>query len=149
MKLIPVDPSNETHLKVLYDLLAERTPEQSISHKRMPTWEEHVAHVVAFTSRASEAAHFDWCLIEVDALSRPEGAVYLTALNEIGIGILHGRQGYGYGPRAICLMMEKHGLRKAFANVNPANARSIAMFEKRFNAKLIQFTYEIEVSGAD
>lgn len=147
MRLIPVDPANEEHLRVLYDLLAERTPEQSISHREMPTWEEHRRHVASKMHDYAAGRHKDWCLIQNAA--GIVGAVYLTNNKEIGISIFREFQRHGFGPAAVRMMMEKHALKMAIANVNPANHPSIAMFEKRFNAKLIQFTYEIECPGAD
>lgn len=40
MKLISIDRRKE-YVDVLWKLLQERTPEQSISHKRMPSYDEH------------------------------------------------------------------------------------------------------------
>ena len=139
MKLVPVDSANEAHLRDLYDLLAERPTEASISHRAMPTWEEHCRFVQG-------CPYAGWCLVQ-NALGIV-GSVYLTLDNAIGISIYREFQRHGFGPAAVRMMMERHGLAKAIANVNPANHPSIAMFEKRFNAKLIQFTYEIECPGA-
>jgi hypothetical protein len=48
MKLIPISEHPDA-ARILYALLAERTPEQSISHKKMPTWEEHLEHIKRHT----------------------------------------------------------------------------------------------------
>ena len=143
MKLIPVDPSNEAHLRALYDLLAERPVEASISHKKMPTWEEHKEHVAAMTNPASERAHLDWCLIEGLKPPRVVGSVYLSANNEIGISIFRQYQGMWLGPDAVVMMMMKHGERNYYANINPANEASRKMFEK-LGFKLIQYTLALE-----
>src|SRR5947209_13937485 len=37
--------TTDSALITLYQLLQERTPEQSISHKEMPSWDEHVAYI--------------------------------------------------------------------------------------------------------
>jgi RimJ/RimL family protein N-acetyltransferase len=130
VKLIPVDTGNEAHLRDLYDLLEERTPGQSISHRRMPTWQEHKDHVYAMTNPASERAHQDWCLIQNAA--GIVGAVYLREF-----------QGHGYGPNAVVMMMMKHGERNYLANVAPNNEASRKMFEK-LGFKLIQVTLALE-----
>ncbi len=62
--------------KVLYDLLKERRPAESISHRRMPSWEEHCRFV------DSRPYQF-WYLI--DGGDEFLGAIYLTErLSEIG-----------------------------------------------------------------
>jgi RimJ/RimL family protein N-acetyltransferase len=148
VKLIPVDPANEEHLRVLYELLEERTPEQSISHRRMPTREEHCRFVGDKTPKRLEdgelffiGSYQDWCLIQNAA--GIVGAVYLTRANEIGIGILREFQGHGYGPNAVVMMMMKHGERNYYANINPANEPSRKMFE-RLGFKTIQHTLALE-----
>ena len=79
MKLISVYdyPGAE---EILFDLLRERTPEQSISHKSLPT---RIQHRMFIGSQPYKA----WYLIEV---SDVVGAIYLTYYDEIGIFIFHG-----------------------------------------------------------
>ena len=134
MKLIPVDPGNEAHLRDLYDLLEERPAEASISHRRMPTWKQHQNFVAT-------SDYLDWCLIQNAA--GIVGAVYLTRANEIGIGIFREFQGHGYGPNAVVMMMMKHGERNYYANINPANEPSRKMFE-RLGFKAVQHTLALE-----
>lgn len=155
MKLIPVDPANEEHLRVLYDLLAERPKEASISHKKMPTWEAHVAFVaraidygfgIGRTQLIRRGQYLDWCLLQEEHGARAYtwiGAVYLTKQNEIGISVFKYAQGKGFGSAAVGAMMDKHGARRYLANVNPANEPSRKMFEK-LGFKLIQHTYALE-----
>jgi RimJ/RimL family protein N-acetyltransferase len=135
VRLIPVDPDNETHLKALYDLLAERTPEQSISHKRMPTWEEHCAFV------ASEP--YEAWYVGVHETGVILGAVYLTRANEVGVAIRSDFRGRDHGILAVYHLMRKHGPRRYLANINPANGVSAAMFRK-LGFKLVQHTYALE-----
>lgn len=147
MKLVPVDSSNETHLEALYDLLAERTPEQSISHKEMPSWGQHERFVRDMTPKRLEdgelyyiASYEDWCLICI-----PQGiigAVYLTRVSEIGVSLFGKATRLGLGLEAVRMMMEKHGHRRYLANINPANEASRKMFEA-LGFKHIQDTYEL------
>ena len=65
--------------RVLYELLSERTPEQSISHKRMPPLAEHAAFVL---DHMTHQPHYQaWYTIHTDEVV---GSIYLTHMREIG-----------------------------------------------------------------
>ena len=123
--------------KILYDLLEERDPNANISHKEMPTMSEHEAFVRRMPYRA-------WYLIQTWPTSFREfvGAIYLTNQREIGIGIFKKYQGQGHGTAAVRQLMELHP-GKFYANISPHNPNSVKLF-KRFGAKLIQNTFELE-----
>ena len=139
MKLTMVHDSTPVYW-TLYDLLKERTPEQSISHKKMPTMVEHVDFI-----RSNPYPH--WYLIEADKTpTKPVeflGSVYLTKQREIGIFIFKKHQGEGYATEAIKEIIKMHP-GKFLANVNPANEPSNKLFEK-LGGKIIQHTYEVEL----
>lgn len=126
----------------LWRLLSERTPEQSISHKAMPTWDEHVSFI---ESRPYEA----WYLIEAvlenvdDVALHTEivGATYLSKQREIGIGIFSQYRGNGYGKHAVRTLMARHPGR-FLANINPANEPSIQLFRSLGFGGPIQITLE-------
>jgi RimJ/RimL family protein N-acetyltransferase len=118
---------------VLYQLLQEREPHVNISHRKLPTWKDHLR----FISRRPYNA---WYLIE--AAQHYVGAIYLTENGEIGIGILERWRGRGYGPAAIRLLMRKHPRERFLANINPKNAKSIRMFSD-MGFHMIQQTYEL------
>jgi len=115
---------------VLYDLLSERTKDQSISHKKMPSFSEHVAF---FNSKPYEA----WYLIK----DKDEwvGSVYLSKNREVGLFIYSADKGKGYGKAALEGLVSLHGL-PLYANINPKNAASIDFFGK-FGFEHIQNTY--------
>lgn len=123
-------PGAETYL---YALLSEREPEQNISHRGMPTVDQHLAFVRSRPYR-------EWHLITVRSVV--VGAVYLTRQWEIGIFIFKAYQGKGHGRRAVQLMRKRHAGRRLLANVNPANAASIALFTG-LGGRHIQQTYEM------
>lgn len=121
---------------MLYELLLERTPEQSISHKQMPTWGEHKAFV---DSNPYEA----WYLIESGEGVSAEyvGAIYLTKLREVGIFIFKRFHCKGMAGQAINLLREAHP-GSLLANVNPKNEASKKLWERQ-GGEIIQVTYAI------
>ncbi len=116
----------------LYDLLKERTQNQSISHKKMPTVGEHATF---FHSKPYAA----WYLIK--AQDEYVGSIYLTEAREVGIFILNRFQGRKYGVLAVERIKEKWP-GPIYANINPDNEQSIKFF-KKLGAKHIQNTYEL------
>ena len=126
-------------MEILYDLLGEREAHQNISHKEMPTFEEHCKFVQSDPYKA-------WYLIiTTDSLfgtGEIVGAIYLTYSNEIGIQIFRNHQGQGYGEQAIRELAAR--FKGPFlANINPDNEGSIRFF-KKLGAKHLQNTYIIE-----
>lgn len=124
-------------VNILWRLLEERPPEANISHRRMPTWEDHCRFVFS-------APYNAWYIIEVgDWVGKcPAGATYLTDQNEIGIGIFRQHQSNGYATAAIKMLMDMHKAEPRFlANIAPGNARSIGLFQN-LGFGLIQQTYE-------
>ncbi len=132
--LMPVMWSDHD-MRILYQLLEERTPEQSISHKSMPTWEEHRAFV-------GSRPYAHWYLAYVANVGIV-GSIYLTHQREIGVSILRAHQRKGYGLAAVRELMRLHPGR-FLANVNPENAASRKLWEG-IGGKLLQVTYEIPV----
>ena len=130
MKLVSVykldDPFN-----LLYRLLKERESFHNISHKEMPTWEDHVKFVLSRPYRV-------WYAIEdVDLV----GSCYLSKKREIGVFVLKEFQGKGYGTFAVKDMMRRWPGR-LLANINPENKVSQAFFQKMGFGGPIQYTYE-------
>ena len=117
--------------QILWELLQERTPEQSISHKDMPTWERHCLFISSYP-------YISWYLIETD--EGIVGSIYLTNLDEIGIFIFKEYHGKGYAAEAIQLLMKTHPRDQFLANINPSNFKSESLF-KKLGFKHIQNTY--------
>ena len=122
----------ETATLRLYELLSERTPAQSISHKAMPTYLEHTQFVMSHP-------YFSWYLIQSDA-GEIVGSIYLTHQREVGISVFRKHRRQGYAEQAIRLLMSINPGR-FLANIAPENAASAALFAK-FGARHIQDTYE-------
>ena len=132
MRLVDVYSDTKAFIWHLYELLQERTPEESISHRRIPSWSSHVEFV------KSNPYHV-WYVIEVDGYT--VGATYLTKQREIGIFIFKAYQGQGYGKQAVKMLMEKHP-GPYLANVNPANEKSKKLWES-LGGEVIQHTYRL------
>lgn len=134
MKLVDVYnvPDLTDHL---WSVLAERSPHENISHRQMPSLQQHRDFVAG---RPYEA----WYLVDV-GYEDYAGAVYLTHQREIGVGIRRKFRGFGYGKMATLALMDLHGPGRYLANVAPFNFVSQAMFSD-IGAKLIQYTYELQ-----
>jgi RimJ/RimL family protein N-acetyltransferase len=124
--------------QVLFSLLAEREPEVNVSHRKMPTWKEHVRFVESMPYEA-------WYFIEVNG--DLVGVVYLSKLDEIGVQIFKAHWGHGYGRRAVKELMARHGPKRFLANINPSNNRSRRVFTELGFTKC-QETYECVSGGA-
>ena len=125
---------NKSDFRFLYDLLQERNPRTFISHKKMPTYEEHVNFV-------SSKPYSKWYIIEIDG--KRSGSIYLTKQNEIGIFLKEGLQKRGIGSKALMALMEKNSGVRYLANINPKNLSSMNFFKKA-GFTLIQYTYELK-----
>ena len=129
MNLVPITREKRA-IEILYDLLKERTPEQSISHKVMPTIEEHAEFVRSHP-------YLCWYLLLDDDYV---GSVYLSKQREIGVFIFKGHQGKGFATEGVRMLMERWP-GKFLANVAPTNPASRRFFEK-FGFRHIQDTLE-------
>ena len=136
MKLVSVyDTIKDGSEICLYRLLGERTPEQSISHRGMPTLEEHQKFIRRKPYRS-------WFMIE-NNYAEWVGSIYLSKQNEIGIFIFKAEQGNGHAYWAAQQLKRIYRGERLLANINPANTASIEFF-KKFGAKHIQNTYQLE-----
>ena len=118
-------------------LLEERAPHANISHRGMPTWKNHLR----FISRHPYAA---WYLVRSG--DDYVGAVYLTTLGEIGVGVLAQWRKHGFGRAAVVALMRKHPRSRFLANINPKNSEWVGMF-RGLDFEIIQHTYELRVSA--
>ena len=135
----------------LYDLLKERSTEEdrhvNISHRQLPSWEDHVAFI--------DSMPYERWFVIVDQTGVSEfkclGTCYVTKRNEIGVHLFKHARGRGIGTAAVKELMERKplpaepGVRHGqyIANINPNNQASIRMFEK-LGFRHIQNTYQLE-----
>ena len=129
LKLLSI---NEKDYEFLYKLLSERKQITFISHKKMPTYEEHVKFV-------KSEPYSKWYIIQID--DKKIGSIYLTKQNEIGIFLKEDIQRRGIGSDALNELININPGLRYLANINPKNKKSIDFFKKS-GFKLIQYTYE-------
>jgi len=129
LKLKEVD---EKDVQFLYNLLEERKPVTYISHKKMPTYEEHVNFV-------KSSPYSKWYIIEVDG--ERAGSIYLTKQNEIGIHFFKKYEESERYQHVIKKLMLECPEEKFFININPRNELYLS-FANELGFSLIQHTYE-------
>jgi RimJ/RimL family protein N-acetyltransferase len=117
----------------LYELLSEREPTANISHREMPTYENHIKFVMS-------KPYSKWYIIIYN--KKKVGSIYLSKQDEIGIFIKKGMQEKGIGMKALKILMSTEPRKRFLANISPKNKKSIQFFKKN-GFKLIQYTYEL------
>lgn len=133
MKLI--DLYEDKHWELPFQLLKEREPHQNISHREMPTWEQHCAFV-----RSKPYLAWYWFTSPAEF---PAGCVYLSKQREIGVGVLKAHRGQGLAREAIRELMRLDP-GPFIANFNPANVPSIRLFHSLGFTRPVQVTYAHE-----
>jgi len=131
--LVKLKTISKSDYQFLYNLLMERDTRVNISHKKMPTYNQHVSFV-------SAKPYSKWYVILCGA--NKAGSIYLTSQNEIGIFIKKSFQNKQIGNIALDELIQKNPKKRYLANVNPQNKKSMRFF-KNNGFKLIQYTYEL------
>ena len=126
---------SKSDYRFLYDLLKERNSKINISHKRMPTWEEHVRFV-------KSKPYSKWYII----YNKDEkiGSIYLSKQSEIGIHLLKKYEKESIHLESIKKLMLLNSKIKFRANVSPKNKNYIMLFEK-LGFEMVQHTYELDL----
>lgn len=104
-----------------YYLLATRPKEANISHKKLPTWDEHVA----YWRKISKIWRVGKILI--DNYKRV-GYVYITQKDEVGIHIDPKYWGRGIAKKVLGEITSACAC-NLYANIAPKNKRSIKLFQ--------------------
>jgi RimJ/RimL family protein N-acetyltransferase len=118
--------------KFLFDLLKERDSRANISHKKMPTYAEHIKFI-------KSKPYSKWYIIFKS--KQKIGSIYLSKNDEIGIFVSKKFRGKNIGNYALSELIKKNPRKRFLANVNPKNKKSISFF-KNNGFKLIQYTFE-------
>ncbi len=134
------DPERNWYEMFLYKLLQERKPYQNISHKEMPSYEDHVRFV-----RENRGKYKEWFLIQkVVPPYDFVGSIYLGPENNVGIFILDNSLRRGYGALALKRLCEYYkNISIINANIAPTNSISLAFFINqgfKYAGKTIEYT---------
>jgi len=133
IKLIKIFPR---HYKFLYDLLTERKPFENISHKKLPSYSNHVKFI-------KSTPYSKWLLIEYR--DKIIGSVYLSKNKEIAIWIKKSIKDHKMEIHKKVLeeVITKFTRKKYLTNINPRN-KKIINFYKKNGFKLIHSTFQLE-----
>ena len=99
----------------LYDLLKNKDPNANISHKKMPSYDEHVKFVMS-------KPYTNWYIIEYD--KKNVGTIYLSKQDEIGISINNDYEYDQIVKPALKLLMKLNQRKRYLANTSPKDVRS-------------------------
>ena len=120
----------------LYDLLKNKDPNANISHKKMPSYDEHVEFVMS-------KPYTNWYIIEYD--KKNVGAIYLSKQDEIGISIKRDYKYEQIAKPALKLLIKLNPRKRYLANTSPKDVRSQEFFLKNgFNS--LEYVYEIKTN---
>lgn len=129
---------HQVDVDFLYEVLKARPPEANISHREMPTPEQHKQFV---HRRPYEC----WYIVQAQSddglVTTRIGAIYISKQREVGIHLLEAYWGTGFAERALALLRQNHP-GPLLANVAPGNTRSQEFFMKA-GGRLIQYTYTL------
>lgn len=132
MKLVDVYSTDKAY-DILYDLLKEREPFQNISHKAMPTWDQHIAFV-------NSKPYSHWYLVELDG--EFVGSIYISKQRELGRFLFKKHTGKGLMHEAFKLLHARHP-GKYIGNVAPGNRPAQKQVENE-GWKLVQYVYVLD-----
>ncbi|MEM3064603.1 MAG: GNAT family protein [Candidatus Nitrosotenuis sp.] len=130
---VKLQPVKKTDIKFLYDLLNERDPIFNISHKKMPTYDEHLKFVLS-------KPYSKWYVVYANGIK--VGSAYLSKQNEIGIHIKKEFSTEKIRQAVLDILIEKNPKKRYLANINPHNKKTIRFFKKN-GFRLIQYTFEL------
>ena len=124
---------SKSDYRFLYNLLKERDSRVNISHRKMPTYSEHLKFI-------RSKPYTKWYIVEFG--TSKIASVYLTSQNEIGIFIKKTYQNKKLGGIILSQLIQKNPRERYLANVSPKNKTSENFFKSN-GFKFVQKTYEL------
>jgi len=125
---------SENDIIFLYDLLEKRSPNANISHKQMPTLEEHKKFILS-------EPYTNWYIIKKNNDSI--GSIYLSKNDEIGFSILDSFEFDEIAKRSFEILMKLNPRERYLANVSPRNKNS-QKFLERNGFEGLEYVYEFK-----
>ncbi|ABX12033.1 hypothetical protein Nmar_0133 [Nitrosopumilus maritimus SCM1] len=124
---------DEKDIRFLYQLLKLRKPLENISHKNMPSYNEHTKFV-------KSKPYQKWYIIFEN--KKKIGSTYISKQDEISMHFLPKFDSNKNMNHVLELILEKHPKSRYLANTNYKN-KSLITFYKNNGFKLIQYTFEL------
>ena len=118
----------------LYELLKNKDPNANISHKKMPSYDEHVEFVMS-------KPYTNWYVIEYD--KKNVGSIYLSKQDEIGISINNDYEYDQIVKSALELLMKLNQRKRYLANTSSKDVRSQEFLLKNGFTSL-EYVYEMK-----
>ena len=118
----------------LYDLLKNKDSNANISHKKMPSYDEHVEFVMS-------KPYTNWYIIEYD--KKNVGTIYLSKQDEIGISINNDYEYDQIVKPALELLMKLNQRKRYLANTSSKDVRSQEFLLKNGFTSL-EYVYEMK-----
>jgi hypothetical protein len=131
---IKLSPVAKNDMSFLYELLKNKDPNSNISHKKMPSYDEHAEFVMSEPYTA-------WYIIECD--KKNAGAIYLSTRDEIGISINNHYEYEEIAEPALKLLMESNPRKRYLVNVGPKDTRT-QEFLLKIGFSSLEYIYEIK-----
>ena len=118
----------------LYELLKNKDSNANISHKKMPSYDEHVEFVMS-------KPYTNWYIIECD--KKNVGTIYLSKQDEIGISINNDYEYDQIVKPTLKLLMKLNQRKRYLANTNPKDVRAQEFLLKNGFTSL-EYVYEMK-----
>ena len=122
-------------LRFLYELLKERKPSTNISHRKMPTFNQHLNFVLS-------KPYSKWYIIFNQ--NKKIGSIYISKQDEIGLHIKNLKWQKQIAVITIKLLKQKNPRDRYLVNINPKNKKMLNFYENN-GFKLIQHTFELDL----
>ena len=130
---IKLKPVAKNDALFLYDLLKTRDPLANISHKKMPSYDEHVNFILS-------NPYTIWYIIEYEG--KKIGSVYLSKHDEIGISLVDNSLYDKIGKSIIKLLIKNNPRKHYLAKISPQNEKLQNFFVNN-GFRGLEYTYEM------
>ena len=118
----------------LYNLLKIRDPITNISHKKMPSYDEHANFILS-------NPYTIWYIIEYEG--KKIGSIYLSKQDEIGISLVDNSLYDKIGKSIIKLFIKNNPRKRYLAKISPQNKKLQNFFINNGFTGL-EYTYEMK-----
>jgi len=125
---------NASDSEFLFNLLQKRDLKVNISHKKMPTYNQHIKFL-------KSKPYSKWYIIILE--KQKIGSIYLSKQNEIGIFLMKSCDVDDIRLKSLITLMKKNPRKRYLANVNPNNKKLISFWKKN-NFSLVSYSYELD-----